>query len=453
MQVKKFEARTMKEALEMVKSQLGPDAIILSARDNHRSFGLVGEGSVEITAAVSDETLQKKKFVESRLREPELKKFQQVPARVQKDIIEKMVNKHIEKAQVRSPGSRRYVDIQDDSAEAPGLAAMSSPTAEPVVVPRVAPVQISSANQEEIRHLKSEISTLREIIAQFREMPQTMAATHPGSDYGIPFELSFMFEKLTASGVSAEISAEILVRAQDQIPALKLKNRSLVEGWVARHILETTPVIGPRFSDRVHLFLGPAGSGKTTAMVKMAAHLVVHEKKKVALLTTDAFKVGAADQMRIYAQILNVPFAILRDTADWEKIMRYLPNVDCVLVDMPGWNLRSTEEIDRLRKLMPPGLLNPRIHLTLSATAKDSDLVETGRRFSVIGFDDVIFTGLDGSVQHGTIYNFCARFGVPLLAFSIGPRVPEDFEPATKERVLDLIFGLTKSQSLMAREV
>ncbi|HEY1079416.1 MAG TPA: flagellar biosynthesis protein FlhF, partial [Bdellovibrio sp.] len=68
MQVKKFEARTMKEALEMVKTQMGPDAIILSARDNNKSFGLVGEGSVEITAAVSDETLQKKKFAESRLR-------------------------------------------------------------------------------------------------------------------------------------------------------------------------------------------------------------------------------------------------------------------------------------------------------------------------------------------------------------------------------------------------
>ncbi|WP_374021172.1 hypothetical protein [Bdellovibrio bacteriovorus] len=62
MQVKKFEARTMKEALEMVKTQLGPDAIILSARDNNKSFGLVGEGSVEITAAVSEETLQKKEI-------------------------------------------------------------------------------------------------------------------------------------------------------------------------------------------------------------------------------------------------------------------------------------------------------------------------------------------------------------------------------------------------------
>ena len=68
MQVKKFEARSMKEALDLVKSQLGPDAIILSAKDNSRSYGLAGNGSVEITAAVSEEVLQKKKFVESRMR-------------------------------------------------------------------------------------------------------------------------------------------------------------------------------------------------------------------------------------------------------------------------------------------------------------------------------------------------------------------------------------------------
>ena len=90
MQVKKFEARTMKEALEMVKTQLGPDAIILSARDNNKSYGLVGEGSVEITAAVSEETLQKKKFAESKLREQDLQKFKQIPARQQKELIQKI---------------------------------------------------------------------------------------------------------------------------------------------------------------------------------------------------------------------------------------------------------------------------------------------------------------------------------------------------------------------------
>ncbi|MBX2987598.1 MAG: flagellar biosynthesis protein FlhF [Bdellovibrionaceae bacterium] len=454
MQVKKFEARTMKEALEMVKSQLGPDAIILSARDNQRSFGLVGEGSVEITAAVSDETLQKKKFAESRLRGQDLEKFSRSPARTQKQLINQMVTKYSERTQPRPVTTRRYADIDDEAHAGDPRARIGAPVAvENARVPApvaaapapVAVVRAPLQEPEEIKTLKSEIATLREIIAQFQNVPQGMVGTHPGADFGIPFDLSFMFERLTSVGVDATITAEILTKAQESIPALKMKNRHLVEGWVARHLLETTPVTGRSVPGKVHVFLGPAGSGKTTSMVKMASHLVVNEKKKVALLTTDTYKVGAADQMRIYAQILNVPFAVVRGAGDWNNLMRYLSSVDVVLVDMPGLSLKNQEEIEALRALMPPALLNPRLHFVGSCVSKDGDLTEAGRRYSVLGFDDAIFTGLDESVQHGTIYNFVRRFSVPLHAFSVGSRVPEDFEPATRERVLDLLFKITRN--------
>lgn len=470
MQVKKFEARTMQEALEMVKSQLGPDAIILSARDNNRSFGLVGEGSVEITAAVSEETLQKKKFVESRLRAQDVEAFHRSPAKAQKSMIDKMVNKYVEKHQAPKPiTSRRYIDIDDDGQHeitpenvAPLVRASAPPARAPQQArPQVQPqslnarMQQSSAsaaragNDEEVRALKGEIASLREIIAQFKEIPQNMMGSHPGADYGIPYDLSFMFERLANVGVAHEVAAEILVKAQENIPALKMKHRSLVEGWVARHILETTHVTNQQDQAKVQIFLGPAGGGKTTALVKTASHLVVHEGRKVALLTTDTFKVGATDQMRIYAQILNVPFAIVRNGGDWNSVMKYLTNIDVVLVDMPGLGLKDGDEAQAMRALMPPAILNPRVHFVASATAKDSDITETARRYSVIGFDDAIFTSLDESTQHGTIYNFIQRFGTPLHAFGIGPCVPEDFETATRERMLDLLFKITRNQGRM----
>src|SRR5207253_9186294 len=106
----------MKEALEMVKAELGPEAIILSARDNNKSYGLVGDGSVEITAAVSDETLQRKKFTEARMREQDKAKFNQSSARSQKDLIEKMVNKHLEKSKApRAITSQRYIEIDEEN--------------------------------------------------------------------------------------------------------------------------------------------------------------------------------------------------------------------------------------------------------------------------------------------------------------------------------------------------
>lgn len=456
MQVKKFEARTMKEALEMVKTQMGPDAIILSARDNNRSFGLVGEGSVEITAAISEETLQKKKFTESKLRAQDLARFQQSSARQQKELIHKMVEKHVQKNTAPAPiTQRRYIDIDDGAEKNQQLrqgiqpravsATPSAGTAAPkplIVAPKDA--YSNTKPNAEVEALRNEIASLKSVIFQFQQVPQNFVGTHPGADYGITYDLSFIYEKLTRAGVAADIAAEILTLAQESLPAMKLKNRPLIEAWVARHMMDTTKIVKSPTQGKVHCFVGPAGSGKTSSLIKLASQMVVREGKKIALFTTDTYKVGAADQMKIYAQILNVPFSIIRTESDWNNLIRYMANVDCVLVDYCGNNLKNDNELNSLKRLLPPSSLAPNVHLCLSTNAKDSDATELGRRYSAVGYKDVIFTSLDESMQHGSIYNFMKRFDVPLHSFGIGPRVPEDFEFATKERILDLIFKITK---------
>lgn len=472
MQVKKFEARTMKEALEMVKTQLGPDAIILSARDNNKSFGLVGEGSVEITAAVSEETLQKKKFAESRMREQDRTKFQQIPARQQKELITKMVDKHVQKSQPPPAiTQRRYIDIEEDEAQSLRQQQVSEQrvrvsaqralnafqeqeeTFNQTRKPAVTAAQTSIAESEAIRALQSEIAALKQVITQFQQMPQSFVGGHPGSDFGINYDLSSIFAKLTGAGVAPEITAEILTQAQETLPALKLKNKALIEAWVARYVLDSTKIASHPTQGKIHCFVGPAGAGKTSTMIKMASNMVVREGKKVALFTTDTYKVGAADQMKIYAQILNVPFSVIRSQTDWHNLMRYLANVDSVLVDFTGLSLKNNDEIQMMRGLLPPQALNPNIHLVLSANSKDNDATELGRRYSMLNYKDVIFSGLDESMQHGTIYNFMKRFDIPLHSFGIGPRVPEDYEFATKERLLDLIFKITQLKQQDAEAV
>ena len=121
--------------------------------------------------------------------------------------------------------------------------------------------------------------------------------------------------------------------------------------------------------------------------------------------------------------------------AVWEKLKE--------IVDMSDYYPRGDEkdEMQKLKQILPPAHLQPRAHLVISATSKDQDAIELGKRFSTIGFDDVIFTALDESFQHGVLLNFQDSIGKPFYSFGIGPRVPEDYESATKERIIDLLMG------------
>ena len=611
MRVKKFEAKSMKEALHMVKQELGPDAVILSARDNRKSFGLGGQASVEITAAVSESTLQKKKFAESRLPQQQREQFAASGARQQRLMIDKMVEKRVRRneeeasqAAVRKPITKTsYIDIPDDVEESPRrsnafasaagrsvddllldfdqalmspeefaqaelvarakavrlqgarasvrnaalaartqVAAVEAPlrrasgeetgggiaegalarirsaardawknnpftdetparslaqnrvtqTAQPTRVatqPRTPlplrstgaqgpqstsnasspkslggleivddadqfeQVQITkarapapNAQPNEVAKLHGEIARLEKMLEGFHKVPQTFATMHPGADYGISYDYSFMYQKLAEAGIATELIVEILKAAEKEIDPVQAKKKPMIDAWVARWFLtqtKTQPALSST-AGRLHLFVGGTGSGKTTSLIKMAAQLVVKEKKTVAILSTDSSKVGAVDQMKIYCQILNVPFAVIRNKQDWEWVFSQLRNIDHILVDFPGTQLREIDEIHHLKSLLPPEGFAPITHLCISATSKDGDADELARRYKVAEPNDLIFTNLDQSVQHGLIYNMQRRTGLPLHSFGIGNRIPEDFEAASKERVLDLIFKLTK---------
>lgn len=538
MRVKKFEAKSMKEALQMVKNELGPDAVILGARDNRRAYGLGGESSVEITAAVSESTLQKKKFVESRMNASARERFMQSDAKTQRKIIEHMVDARIQARASTTPvgGEARvkraitpvsYIDIQDevpdvgprrnaalerakgknvrelldgfeqdfseaedwqqsttrevatqapqptekaiqrirsaakeawqaglfsdDEARAkatPAAVKQKTPAAAAAPVPQKAqarPTTAPSAPREsEIISLKNEIGRLQQMLEGMQKTQAPFVAMHPGAEYGIPYDLSFMFQKLTESGITIDHTIEILQQAAKEIDPVQMKKRPIVDAWVARWFLNATHTVATPWQGRLHLFVGGAGSGKTSTLVKMASHLVVREKKKVAILSTDSFKVGAVDQLKIYCQILNVPFAVLRNRKDWDWVLGQLPHIDHILVDFPGLQLRDLDEIHLLKSLLPPPELAPVCHFCVSATSKDGDAYEIARRYRVADYGDLIFTNLDQSVQHGIIYNLQKKTGKPLHSFGIGSRIPEDFEAASKERVLDLIFKLTK---------
>jgi flagellar biosynthesis protein FlhF len=513
MQVKKFEAKTMKDALQLVKQELGPEAIILSAKDN-KKYGLAGGGSVEITAAISERSLQKRKIAENHIAEKDREKFRSQSAKAQKQFIENTLTKKQERAQARTLGAfaasatpssrrlsfneglgatakkpittRRYIDINDEdemtndgqisgrrvedllaeinkgstyieddsagqTAAKPARAARAVMAPEAPVVAAEPQNTAAAASNQDVNSLRKEVDALRELLAQFQTGAGREPVTrHPGAEYGLPFEFSSNFEKLQQAGVDNRYIVEILEKANEELTPLEKKKKSLVDAWVARYLLSHTSVTGmwikPNFGVQAHLFVGPSGHGKTSALVKIASHLVLNEKKKVAILTADTVKVGAAEQLKIYSQILNVPFETVKNVLDFNTYFQKYGSYDAVLVDYPGLSLRDMAEIDQIRALMPQRDVPKQTHLVLSCASKDLDAYDICHRYQVTHFNDILLTKVDESYVHGLLYNVQRKTEKSLYAFGIGQKIPEDIELATRERVLDLIYKITKTK-------
>jgi flagellar biosynthesis protein FlhF len=424
MQVKKYEARTMKEALEMVKKELGPDAVILSARDNKKGFGIAGEVSVEITAAVSELTLRKKQFAESKLVDKDRQKFQASPARQQKELIDKMVNNQIEKTKPRPVTAQRYIEI-----DAATPAATLTPS--------------SAQSNQDITHLHSEIMVLKKMITQFQNVPQNVNNPHLFKTT----ELYAMYTKLCDEGMNPLDAQGLVQKAQESLPANRLQDRSMIEGWIARVIMDQSLIATDGFDKKIHVFWGPPGVGKTTTLVKMAAQLMKKKNKRIALVTMDTLKVGATEQLKIYAQILNTPFAVIRNHDDWKSILMQLDSVDHVFVDSPGPAIQLRREADYCQKILGGRTAHERHHLVLSAAYPKDKMFDLINRSEVFNCDDLMVTHLDERQNFGGIYSLMLELALPLHSFGLGNRMPDDFEMATKERVLDLLFHITRKNN------
>ena len=487
MQVKKFEAKSMKEALELVKIHLGPEAIILSAKDTHRGFGLIGEKSVEVTAAVSDETLRKKKMAESKIREDLRERYQQIPATRQKEFINRVYhNRYEEKRELIMAGAggqsqsrraapqgpplgaevraelkgQRYVDIIDEQEVDPRLrgrervrraAEMARMASQEVIQdPRPRgqqPALQSAANamrSTEVQALEAQLRELKTIVERFQNVPQIPMTMHPGAEQGLPYEFSAIYQRLTGQGIQPATVTSWLKKAQKELDADQIKKPAMIDAWAVRHLLNTIEVSPNPMQGRYHVFMGSPGQGKTSSLVKFASQMVLKERHTIAIISLDTMKVGAADQLRIFAQILNVPFAIVRTPDEWKVAEHKLKKVQHILVDCPGFSLHTMEEAEWLKRMLPPPEYNRTLHYVQSATARDEEAIDLASRYQMIGIHDVIFTRLDETTRQGSMINFQQAFGTPIHSFGSGSKIPEDYEIATKERVVDFIFKLSR---------
>lgn len=193
------------------------------------------------------------------------------------------------------------------------------------------------------------------------------------------------------------------------------------------------------YDKRVVHFVGPTGVGKTTTIAKIAARSKLKDNKKVAFVTTDTFRIGAIEQLKIYADILDIPVEVVYSYEDYEKAIQKFSSYDLVLVDTAGRNYKNRKYINQLKESMK--FVNEMdIYLVLSLTTKSLDLLEIYKSFKSIPIKSLIFTKLDETNSFGNVINIPIIYDIGISYLTIGQNVPDDIVVPTVEMLSNYIL-------------
>jgi flagellar biosynthesis protein FlhF len=369
--VRSFRGRTTAEALAVVRRELGERALIIDTRTISEP-GLLGRKvGVEVVAAADPDTARN---------ETELA----------------TVGATARSNTVRSGGNRW-------GAQAAGLATPPADDTPPA------------------EGLSVELAAIRRQLARLAS-GQAVPAGHLGED---------LAAELEAGELPAELLAECdeaVQRAGERLdPTLR---RDFLARLLGRHL--RCPGALDWANTRSLLMVGPTGVGKTTTIAKLAGHLVLERRRRVALITIDTYRVGAADQLQAYADLLEMPFAIARTPAELGQAAERFADCDNLLIDTAG---RSPADAARLHELRGfcralPGM---QVMLAIAATAGRAEFARIVERFSVLPLEHTVVTKLDELAAPGRLYGCLRRHALPLTYVTTGQEVPADFRPASAQ--------------------
>jgi flagellar biosynthesis protein FlhF len=261
------------------------------------------------------------------------------------------------------------------------------------------------------------------------------------------------YQQLVAAEMDPGLALDLAGQLSDEIgadvyadpTAVGRRMTELIEERVQAGALRLPPHF--QFIERtappcVVVLVGATGVGKTTTLAKLASHFAFTDGKKVALVTTDTFRIAAAQQLGTYAEILELPLEIVYRAEEIPAAIGRHMDADIILVDTPGCGQQDDVKIGELA-----GFVNATVDtvpdavvlLTLAAPTKLRDLLSVQRGFAPVHTHGLIFTKLDETTAYGPLVSLAVRARKPVYFLTTGQMVPNDIEPATRRRLARLV--------------
>ena len=287
-----------------------------------------------------------------------------------------------------------------------------------------------SGKDEEIRDLQNQ---LEEMKAMLMEMSRNKGAGDAVPTLQSAMQDQEVTEKIIQDMIAKLNGTEILA------PRNSVKAANALERYIRKAIRIANGITLYSNKPKVVALIGPTGVGKTTTLAKIAAKFVLEQGARVALITADTYRISAVEQLKTYSDILGLPLEIVYNPEALRKAIEKHKDKQLILIDTAGRSQYNEYQMKELSGLL--GIdADIEKHLVMSATTKTSDGVELLANFSICQPDRVIFTKVDETGTHGIILNILHRRKVALSYITNGQSVPDDIEPASVERLAELLL-------------
>lgn len=489
MKVKTFRAKSMTQAVDAVKRELGPGAVILHTRVIKSGglrgvFGLLGRTLVEVTA--SDDAR-----VSPRPR-PTAKPSSAVPnagpRQPQRDaaptassiatpttplstppstpavtnIAPRTTHRATPapqpRAQIEARGSlvRDAVEIVGvpaarEVASAALRSAATQAPAQPITAHESHAAPDAAALRQELASIRRMVSQVLQTSARAARLSAPVSGELPlaaiAPSVPMPDALLRYYQRLIENEVAQEIADEVVASIRDELTPPELCDEPAVRQAVLRRLESLLPVaedvaIPSRMPDGrpcTLALVGPTGVGKTTTIAKLAAAYRLRHGRRVALITSDTYRIAAVDQLRTYANIIGVPLRVVSSPEEMAEACQALRDHDALLLDTAGRSPRDGARLDELRRFVEAARPH-RTHLVLSSTGSEASLLRSAERFAPLRPDRVIFTKLDEAANLGVLVNVVRRVNAKLSYVTTGQEVPDDIEPGRADRLARLVL-------------